>query len=115
MLKIIYGKKGHPLPDHQVFDWVEYNIQSSENITYTKVIETSNENVLTAFAMYALAGKIDVSDIEFYFEDEKLEFDPILGLQNPKGKQMGIYQEIMDKSLKYSYERMKKTRENKSF
>ena len=112
MLKVVYGKKGQPVADHEVFDWVDYNIENYLNSpSYERVVNTSNELVLNTFAMHVLEGLIPLSDIEFYLEDEKLEFDPILGLQNPKGKTIGIYQEIMDKCLKYSYERMKKEKQ----
>ena len=113
MLKIIYGPEGHPVSDYHVFDWVDYNILRYKQSSYPTEVHTCNENVLNTFAMRVLDGSISLDGIEFYFENEKLEFDPILGLQNPKGKQMGIFQEIMDKSLKYSYDLMKKTREKK--
>ena len=123
MLKVVYGHKGAPVPDYEVHDWVDYCVNSyldvpkvlhDENgkpIRGNKVVYTSNETVLHAFALKVLEGAIEVEDIEFYLEDEKIEFDPILGLQSPKGKTIGIISDMMEKSLKLSLEKIRKEKQ----
>ena len=104
MLKIIYGKKGAPVPDHEVYDWVDYNIDSYLSFkSIDKVVFTCNEMVLITFALRVLEEKISVNKVEFYMGEQKLEFDPVLGLQNPEGSIIGIYSEIIEKSLQISH------------
>ena len=45
------------------------------------------------------------------YKDEKIEFDPILGLQSPKGKTIGIISDMMEKSLKLSIEKIRKEKQ----
>ena len=107
MLRIIYGTKGAPVADYDVFNWVDYNIERYKDTLFTSFIYTSNENVLLTFALRTLEGAIPLECIEFYYEDEKLDFDMCLGIQNPKGTRLGIFSEVMEKSLNAGYKNMK--------
>ena len=33
MLRIVYGTKGQAVPDHYVYEWVDYNIERFKNIS----------------------------------------------------------------------------------
>lgn len=107
MLRIVYGTKGQAVPDHYVYEWVDYNIERFKNISYTYTINTSNELVLMTFALRTIEGIIPENEIEFYYEDEKLDFDMCLGIQNPKGTRLGIFSEVVEKSLNAGYKNMK--------
>ena len=108
MLRIVYGKKGIPVSDFEVENWVDFNIENYFNSSlFDKTINTSNELVLITFALRVLEGLIPISDIEFYFENEKLDFDETLGLQNPKGETIVIYSNIVEQSLNQSFLKLK--------
>jgi hypothetical protein len=59
------------------------------------------------FALRTIEGVIPENEIEFYYEDEKLDFDMCLGIQNPKGTRLGFFSEVMEKSLNAGYKNMK--------
>ena len=113
MLTIRYEKGAPAIPDFEAQDWVNYNIDSYVGCSYSKVVRTSNELVLLMFGNKVLEGIIPVNEIEFYFNGDKLEFDPVLGLQNPPGKVIGFYNQVVEEALHLSYNLMKKNRENK--
>ena len=112
MLKVIYGKKGQALPDHYVYEWVDYNIERYNHDGIGHTLVTSNELVLMVFAQRTLEGVIAEDKIEFYYEDVKLDFDMCLGIQNPPGIRLGIFAEVTEKSLNAGYRNMKEKKKN---
>lgn len=110
MLKIIYTKDGKALNDFHVNkfvgDTIGKYIASGRKDT---VIKIAHEGCLTLFELPAVKGIIDEDDIEFYFEDEKLEFNIYNGLKFPKsGRKMGFFADNIRKVIDASYQNFKK-------
>ena len=114
MIKVIYCKEGQPISDFKVYDAVDDMIEvyntHRDAITQDIPIKTSNELYLLVFGLCVLEGRISMDDVEFYFEDDKLEFDMHLGILEPKDKSFGFYEEVVNKACEVGYENMKRDR-----
>jgi len=109
MLKVIYCNDGEPISDFEVYEIVDDAIKINEKFPSTIInFKTSNELCLLTFSLRVLEGKIPIDKVEFYFENEKLEFDPVLGLKDPDDKTIGLYTEVCSKALKVGYEKILK-------
>lgn len=109
MIKVIYSKDGQPVSDFKVYDAVDdmievYNTHKNA-ITQDIPIKTSSELYLLAFGLRVLEDKIPIDEVEFYFEDDKLEFDPYLGILDPENKKLGFFVDVTEKALKVGYEK----------
>lgn len=114
MIKIIYCKEGQPISDFKIYDAVDDMIEvyntHRDVITQDIPIKTSNELYLSVFCMRVMEGKISADEVEFYFEDEKLEFDIYFGVSMPKNRTMGFFAEVANKSINAGYNNMKRDR-----
>lgn len=122
MLKIKYCKDGIPISDFKVYETVDQIIEAylkdkhSKSVyigTTTNVVpiynyeyRTSSELCLSVFSLRVFEEKISMYDIEFYFEDEKLEFDQYKGIKIPEGKQLGFISEVTRKAVKLGIEKL---------
>jgi len=101
MLKIIYSTEGKPISDFQVYDFVDTTISMYKNSSFSFLsVNTSNELCLMTFCLRVLEGKIPLDEVEFYFEDTKLNFDPIHGLEDLPDRHIGFLAEVTERSLK---------------
>lgn len=112
MIKVIYSKDGQPISDFKVYDAVDnmikvYNTYSN-TITQDIPIKTSSELYLLVFGLRVLEEKIPIDEAEFYFEDDKLEFDPYLGILDPDNRQLGFYTNTVESAIKVGYEKRKR-------
>ena len=109
MIKVVYGRNGQPISDFEVYDFVdsviESYIETGYNVNYT--VNISNELCLMVFGLRMLEGKIPINEVELYFEDIKLEFDPILGIKDPTNCTLGFYADVAEKAIVISYELLK--------
>ena len=114
MLKIIYTKDGIDINDFKAYEFVDNYINSCIDKIYDNdiSIKISSELCLHVFILRILENNISIDNVEFYFEDEKLEFDPCLGLMEPKNGTtvMGFYYEVTNKILHILYANIKKSR-----
>ena len=122
MLKIKYCKDGIPISDFKVHETVDQIIESylrdkhSKSVyigTTTTVVpiynyeyRTSSELCLLVFTLRVFEEKININEIEFYLEDEKLKFNQYVGIEIPEGKQMGLYSDVCMKAIKLGYDKM---------
>lgn len=112
MIKVIYSKDGEPISDFKVYDAVDdmievYNTHSN-TITQDIPIKISSELYLSVFGLRVMEGKISADEVEFYFEDEKLEFDIYFGISMPKNQIMGFFAEVTEKAVVTGYKNMKR-------
>ena len=112
MIKVIYSKDGQPISDFKVYDAVDdmievYNTHRN-SITQDIPIKTSSELYLSVFGLRVMEERISADEVEFYFEDEKLEFDIYLGISMPKNKTMGFFAEVTEKAVVTGYKNMKR-------
>lgn len=114
MLKIVYCKDGNPISDFKVYEFVDGMIDTylSFHPSYFPV-ETSSELCLMVFVLRTIEDKIPLNEIEFYFENEKIEFHPYLGIVDPEDQKLGFFSEVCDKAIKIGYEKMKQAMKNK--
>jgi len=112
MLKIIYTKNGEPVNDFYTFDYVDECLESYNTMLSNEdlVIKISSEICLHVFILRLLENDIPIDNVEFYYEDEKLEFDPCCGLMEAKNKTHDYYYEVIDKILKFLYCNMKRSK-----
>ena len=122
MLKIVYCKDGIPISDFKVYETVDRMIDTyltarhSRSVyigTTTTVVpiynyeyRTSSELCLSVFSLRVLEEKIPINEIEFYLEDEKLEFDKYKGLKIANGKQLGFLGEVTRQAVKIGIEKL---------
>lgn len=114
MIKVIYSKDGQPISDFKVYDAVDdmievYNAHKN-TITQDIPIKTSSELYLSVFGLRVMEEKIPVDEVEFYCEDEKLEFDIYFGVSMPKNHTMGFFAEVTEKAVSTGYKNMKRDR-----
>ena len=107
MIKVIYSKDGEPISDFKVYDSVDRMIETYKSCPNI-IIKVSSELYLLVFGLRALEEKISVDEVEFYFEDNKLDFHPCLGILDPDDQRIGFYSEVIDKAVKVGYEKMRK-------
>lgn len=114
MIKVIYCKDGQPISDFNVYDAVDDMIEvyntHSDTITQDIPIKTSNELYMLVFGLRVLEEKIPIDEVEFYFEDDKLEFDPCLGILDQKDKNLGFFTEVSEKAIMAGYKKMMQNR-----
>lgn len=114
MIKVIYSKDGEPISDFKIYEAVDDMIEvyktHSDVITQDIPIKVSSELYLLVFGLRVLEGRISMDDVEFYFEDDKLEFDMHFGILEPKGKSFGFFAEVVENACKVGYENMKRDR-----
>ena len=114
MIKVIYCKEGQPISDFKVYDAVDdmievYNTHRN-TITQDIPIKVSSELYLSVFSLRVIEGKISADEVEFYCEDEKLEFDIYCGVEMAKNHAMGFYAEVTEKAVVTGYKNMKRDR-----
>lgn len=116
MLKVIYTKDGILINDFKVYDFVDDYIKSRIDLIYNDdiSIKISSELCLSVFILRVLENNIPLDKVEYYYEDEKLKFDPYIGLIVPNDIQMCFYAEVSDKILRILYTNLKKSREVKT-
>lgn len=107
MIKVIYSKDGEPISDFKVYDSVDRMIETYKSCPNI-IIKVSSELYLLVFGLRVLEEKISVDEVEFYFEDNKLDFHPCLGIVDPGDKRIGFYSEVVDKAVQVGYEKMRK-------
>ena len=114
MIKVIYSKDGQPISDFKVYDAVDDMIEAYKNhsnaITQDISIKTSSELYLSVFSLRVMEEKISADEVEFYCEDEKLEFDIYLGVSMSKNHTMGFFAEVTEKAVSTGYKNMKRDR-----
>jgi len=111
MLRIIYSSEGEPISDFKVKDFVD-NIIDTYN-TYSPDIlpvKTSSELCLSMFVLRITEEKVPVEEVEFYFEDEKLEFDINKGLRSLSGKTVGFMADVTRRIVSTAIERILKSK-----
>lgn len=114
MIKVIYSKDGQPISDFKVYDAVDdmievYNTHRN-TIAQDIPIKISSELYLLVFGLRVIEGKISADEVEFYCEDEKLEFDIYCGVEMAKNHTMGFYAEATEKAVIAGYNNMKRDR-----
>lgn len=109
MIKVIYSKNGEPISDFKVYEAADRMIESHKSCK-SIVVKTSSELYMMVFGLRVLEDKISADEVEFYFEDDKLEFSPYFGILEPMDKNLGFYSEVTDKGIKAGYEKMKRDR-----
>lgn len=109
MLKIIYGKNGEPISDFKVYEFVD-QIVNTCNYSHPEVmtVATASELCFMTFGLKALEDKIPLNEIEFYFEEEKLNFHPFCGIEEPKNRTLGFFSEVIDTAIKVGYQKMRR-------
>ena len=114
MIKVIYCKEGQPISDFKVSDAVDDMIEvyntNRNTITQDIPIKTSSELYLSVFSLRVMEGKISADEVEFYCEDEKLEFDIYFGVSISKNHAMGFFAEVTEKAVVTGYKNMKRDR-----
>ena len=105
MIKVIYSKDGESISDFKVYDSVDRMIVTNKSCSNIE-IKISSELYILVFGLRILEGKIPIDEVEFYFEDNKLEFHPYLGILDPDDKIIGFYSGVIDKAVRVGYEKM---------
>lgn len=108
MLKIVYCADGEPMSDFKVHRYVDFVLDHYNNHTkgkFDRTIYTASELCLSVFGLRAMEGKILFKDIEFYFEDIKLELDPYQGFKYPAGVKFGFHVDVARKILEVGMQR----------
>ncbi len=106
MLKIIFGKRGQPISDFESLAFVD-NIIDNYTGEDTEVF-ICNEAVLNMFELRIFEDKIDISEVEFYVEEEKLNHDKYVGVDEWKtyrGEYL-FFADVTDRILKLGYQKM---------
>jgi len=113
MLKVIYSKEGNPISDFKVCNFVDYVMEAyAKHKPDVTLIKISSELCFLTFGLRVLEDKIPIDEIEFYFENEKLNFHPYLGIEGSKYKKLSFYNEICDKIAKLGSDKMLKDKKN---
>lgn len=109
MLKAVLCKDGHCVSDFYACDFADSKIYEYAIVNGADIeVRFANEAVLDAFVLRVMQDKFPASEIEFYFEETKLEFDECLGLIIPDDMDdFGIHYEMTNKILKLGYAKMK--------
>lgn len=106
MLKVVYTKRGQAVSDFEVECFVK-NTFFCYDMTGVDVVNISSENVLMAFQLAILRGDFPCNDIEFYYEDIKLDFDMTSGIVAPDGFEgnidIGVFNELSTECIKVAY------------
>ena len=113
MIKIIFCEEGQPISDFKAYETIDSIIENYKNHPQDMSIKTSNELYLLIFGLRILEGKISMDELEFYFEDEKLEFNMYDGILEPKEKHHNtefLFAEVTEKAVKTGYANWKRDR-----
>ena len=106
MIKVIYSKDGEPISDFKVYEYVDSMIHFHK-LGSNLAIQTASELCLMVFGLRVIEEKIPIDEVEFYFEDSKLNFDPYLGICDPEDKTIGFYSDVCSETLKIGYQKMR--------
>lgn len=113
MIKVVFAKKGKAISDFEAFDFVDNIIDNytGENIE----VLISNEMVMNAFELRIFEDKIDISEVEFYIEDEKIINNKYCGFEEWKTykEEHLLFSDIIDKIIKLGYAKMRRDRSPK--
>ena len=71
-------------------------------------VRVANEPVFNVFMLRALEEKIKLSELEFYYEDMRLECDPWCGIDAPTNLELGVNNKINNQILNLSYKKMER-------
>lgn len=105
MIEVVYSKNGSPISDFKVYECVDNMIQSHKACS-SLVVKTASELYMMVFCLRIMEGKIAAEDVEFYFEDHKLEFDPHLGICDPDHCGFGVYSAVAERCLLLGYQKL---------
>ena len=107
MIKVIYSKDGELVGDYSAYNFVdgkiaEYINSHAEHL----VVKIANEVPFNIFALRVVEDIIDINDIEFYWEDIKLNFDKYLGIELPESNsEFGVHLPVVNKIIKTGYQK----------
>ena len=110
MIKLIYSDTGEPVNDFKAEAFVQELIEQN-NINDTIEINVSTEVALTAMILALMERKIEPEQVQLFYYNTPLTFNPFLGLDVVDGvSEIGVHKIMVDKILKLGYENMKARR-----
>ena len=114
MIKVYYNEDGICISDFKAESYVtsiieSYNILIKNNLPHDIVINISNEVVLNYFVLKVYQDILPIEEIEFYFNEEKLELHKYCGIENPQNpSNIFVNTDIVDKIIRLGYDKMRK-------
>ena len=112
-LKIVYTSEGCALvSDFAAEKWVDVQIEEYHK-TYPidKEIRVGTEYMLNLFVLRTMQNVISLENVDFYFEDIKLNLDECDGLEFPKDKDIpdgwAMWATVTMKIVKLGYDRFR--------
>lgn len=106
MIKVKYCEHGEPISDFKVDEYVDSIIKCHES-DFEIIVATASELCLMVFGLRVFEEKIPIDEIEFYFEDKKLDFHPHLGIYDPDNHEIGFFTQTCEKALRLGFQKMK--------
>lgn len=113
MLKIKLQDGGFSVSDFQALEWAESMLRiHQENDVTDTTIYIANETCMRAFELLVMRGDINPGEIEFYFQETKLEFDEEFGIMCPKEGWKSPANKIQNETLSVIHQKWLKRKEN---
>lgn len=113
MIKLIYSDNGTPISDFQAQHFIDSAI-ASNNIDTTTVLHVANEPVLTAMVLALMNNKISEDQVQLFYFDTEIKFNPFYGLEEVKGfENIGTNLPMTEQILKIGFENIKKRNQSK--
>lgn len=111
MIQVVYSKNGESISDFKVNEYVD-NIIKIHNSDSDLVVKTTSELCLLVFGLRVFEERLSIDEVEFYFEDRRLEFHPYLGICDPDDCDFGFYHQVCDRAVILGYKKMMKDKFN---
>lgn len=112
MIKVRYCEHGKSISDFKVDEYVDSIIEIHKSGS-DLVVKTASELCLLVFGLRVFEESLSIDEVEFYFEDRKLEFHPYLGICNPDDYDFGFYHQVCDRAMRLGYKKMMKDKFNR--
>lgn len=111
MLKVIVCRDGQTVSDFAACEFADATIRRYLCNGKNMEVKVANELVQDAFVLRLMEEKLSSDEVEFYWENVKLEFDDELGLIAPNGfEEPCLHAKMTEAILKIGYAHMKARR-----
>jgi hypothetical protein len=110
MLKVVFCRDGQAVSDFDACDFADATIRQYRCNRKDMQVRVANQLTQDAFVLRVLEEKLSQDEIEFYWEDIKLEFNREFGLIAPDGvnsDNICLFAKMTEDIVKLGYANMK--------